>query len=388
VPTNLPPEAKAKWLKVMEARTTEEKIQALQEFISSVPKHKGTEKLLHWARRRLRELREELEEEKRRKQGRRGPVFFVKKDGAAQVVLLGEPDSGKTALFRALTGAAADESDVPFATKAPRPGMLFVSDIPLQLVDTPSVVFSGEEPEWAGKVYGLARNADALLLVVDLTKDATGQLASALQKLEERGILVRKPKARVELERASSGGLNVVLHGKLVGCSVEDVKNLLREYKIYHAIVKIYGEASLDDVEDAIFGSKVYKPAVVVASKLDAPAARERLEELLKTSPADIPVIPASAKTGEGLELIGKKIVELLDLIRVYTKQPKGEPSSKPLILRRGATVLDVAKSIHSDLASKFKYARVWGKSVKFPGERVGPNHALEDGDVVEIHAS
>ena len=96
--------------------------------------------------------------------------------------------------------------------------------------------------------------------------------------------------------------------------------------------------------------------------------------------------MPISAKTGENLLQLGSKLVELLELIRVYTKQPRGEIAKVPLVLRRGATVMDVAKSIHSRIAKNFKYARVWGKSVKFAGERVGPDHVVEDGDIVEIH--
>lgn len=57
VVTNLPAEAKAKFAKYMDAKTPEEKLRALEEFLSSVPKHKGTENLVRWARRRMAELR-------------------------------------------------------------------------------------------------------------------------------------------------------------------------------------------------------------------------------------------------------------------------------------------------------------------------------------------
>ncbi|MEM4004260.1 MAG: GTP-binding protein, partial [Desulfurococcaceae archaeon] len=79
MPTNLPAEAKAKWIKVMEARTIEDKIKALEDFLSSVPKHKGTERLREWATKRLAELREELEERKKKKAGARSS-FFIEKE--------------------------------------------------------------------------------------------------------------------------------------------------------------------------------------------------------------------------------------------------------------------------------------------------------------------
>lgn len=73
--TNLPAEAKTKWLRVMDAKTPEEKIKAIQDFLSSVPKHKGTENLVYWAKRRLSELREESEKQ-RRKSKAGGLSFF------------------------------------------------------------------------------------------------------------------------------------------------------------------------------------------------------------------------------------------------------------------------------------------------------------------------
>ncbi|MEM3973445.1 MAG: TGS domain-containing protein, partial [Ignisphaera sp.] len=98
-----------------------------------------------------------------------------------------------------------------------------------------------------------------------------------------------------------------------------------------------------------------------------------------------LPVIAVSAVRGFKKDVIGDEIFRLVDIIRIYTKPPNGEPSSKPLVLRKGATVLDVAKAIHKDFVKKFAYARVWGTSVKYPGQRVGLDHILHDKDVVEI---
>uniref|UniRef100_A0A7J3ZNB9 TGS domain-containing protein n=1 Tax=Fervidicoccus fontis TaxID=683846 RepID=A0A7J3ZNB9_9CREN len=388
MPTNLPPEARAKWIKVMEARSPEEKIRALQEFISAVPKHKGTEKLLYWARRRLRELREEIEDKKKKRSGSRGPTFFIEKEGAAQAVMVGEPNSGKTLLLSRLTNVRVEIVDYPFSTQAPKPGMLFVRDVPIQIVDTPSIVFSGEGPKWTSRVLGLARNADALMLVIDMSRNPVVQLKRALERLEEYGILLRKPKAHVGIERTSSGGINVIVNGKIVDGSIEDVKKMLRDYRIHHAIVRIFGEALLEDIEATVLGARSYKPSIIVANKMDLQEARENFYKLVETKEFNgLNMVPVSAKTGENLSQLGFKLVEVLELIRVYTKQPGGEVARTPLVLRRGATVMDVAKSIHSEIAKNFKYARVWGKSVRLDGERVGSEHVVEDGDIVEIHA-
>jgi len=86
------------------------------------------------------------------------------------------------------------------------------------------------------------------------------------------------------------------------------------------------------------------------------------------------------------LDDLRRELFVSLDIIRVYTKEPLEEPTKDPMIMKRGSTVLDVAKKLHSALSENFKYARVWGKSAKFPGQRVGEDHVLEDKDIVEIH--
>jgi ribosome-interacting GTPase 1 len=86
------------------------------------------------------------------------------------------------------------------------------------------------------------------------------------------------------------------------------------------------------------------------------------------------------------LDKLGPTLFDLLELIRVYTKKPHGDVADKPLVLKKGAKVRDVAKSIHSRMLEGFKYAKVWGPSAKYPGERVGLDHEVMDKDVVEIH--
>jgi ribosome-interacting GTPase 1 len=154
-------------------------------------------------------------------------------------------------------------------------------------------------------------------------------------------------------------------------------------------VVEVEGDVTLDDVESAIITSKVYKPAIVLVNKIDlVDEPGDVLKRLSNIIPGDVPIVPVSAERGLGLETVGRMVFEKLDLIRVYTKSPNKEPDPKPLVVRRGVTVIEVAEMVHARLAKNFKYARVWGKSVKYPGQRVGGDHVLEDGDVVEIHAS
>ncbi len=385
--TNLPAEARAKFAKYMEAKTLEEKIKALEEFISSVPKHKGTENLLYWAKKRLAELREELEERKRKKTGRGGPSFFIEKEGAAQVVLLGFTKAGKSALLRRLTGAKVEVSDYPYTTKTPVPGMLQYEDIQFQLVEAPSIIPEGGG--WNTRVIGLAKNADGLIIVLDVSQDPIDSFTRLSSYLKDHGLLISRPRGYVVIEKSRGiKGIQIISYGRLM-CTHEDIKKLLESYRIYNAVVKVYGEVELDDVEKALFEHTMYKPTMVLLNKIDLISRSELkyiVEKLRSLVPSEIPIMCVSALTGENLGYIGSTLFKILELIRVYTKPPTGKPSEKPLVLRRGATVLDVAKAIHSDLYEKFAYARIWGPSAKYPGQRVGANHVVEDGDIVEIN--
>ena len=388
MPANLPPEAKEKWLKVMEAKTLEEKIKALEEFISAVPKHKGTENLLYWARRRLRELREEQEERRRRRASGRGPTFFIEKEGAAQIVLLGLTNVGKSLLLRRLTNADVEVADYPYTTRRPVPGMLQFEDIQFQLIEAPALMpGAADGVAWGTKVLGLARNADGIIIVLDVANRPLHQLKIILEELRKAHIHVVKPRGRVVIEKGRGGsGIRVALSGRLIDCTVNDIMNLLKSYRIYNALVKVYGEVTIDDVEKAVFGNISYKPTIILVNKMDL-VERKIYEKIREIVPKTIPVLPVSAKTGEGLYVVGKTLFDVLEIIRVYTKQPNHEkPSKHPLILRKGATVYDVAKAIHSSFVENFKYAKIWGPSAKYPGERVGLDHEVMDKDIVEIH--
>jgi hypothetical protein len=382
MPTNLPAEAKAKWIKVMEAKTPEEKMKAIEEFLSAVPKHKGTERLREWATKRLAELREEIEE-RRRKRGSR-VSFFIEKEGDIQVVVAGPPNTGKSLLVNKLTGARTTVADYPFSTTYPVPGMLRYNDVYFQLIDTPPLT----RGVYLRKVVGLVRNADGVLLVLDATRDFISDLREVLDLLREEGVLLVKPRGRVVLDvyRTGKEGIRVTLMGRILDGTMEDVRKILEGYRIFNAHVKIYGEVTLDDVEQSIFESTVYKPLVVFINKIDAVKVDDLgVRELEKILPGS-PIVTGSALTGYGLNNIPPSLYSALEIIRIYTKAPNAPPSEKPLVLRKYATVRDVARSIHRDLLENFQYARVWGSSVNYPGERVGLDHVLSDGDIVEIH--
>ena len=98
------------------------------------------------------------------------------------------------------------------------------------------------------------------------------------------------------------------------------------------------------------------------------------------------PVVPISADKGTNLDVLRDAIFDNLDLMRTYMKPRGGETDyEEPLIIRRGATVRNVCDTIHREIKRKFRFAKVWGESAKFPGQNVGLDHILTDGDVITI---
>jgi small GTP-binding protein len=389
MPANLPPDARKKWAEVEATRNPKERLLRMQEFLSLVPKHKGTAKTCAFVKKQMAAIREELEEKKRKKTVKSAFKLFLEKEGAAQVALIGLTKAGKSSLLAAVTNAKVEISPNPYTTRELVPGTLAYKDIQFQMIEAPALMEgSAEGRGWGLKTLATARNADGVVLVLDLSQNPVEQLSLILNEMEKARILVSKPKSRVEVERRHMGaGLRIIVVGKLVDCTFKEVEQLLKRYRVSDGVVKISGEATLDDVEDAVFESTVYKPAVIVANKIDVKSAGANLKVLEAYVGNMLPVIAISCKTGQGLERLGDTLFETLDIIRIYTKEPNEKKfSEKPFILKKGATVYNLARSIHSDFSRKFSFAKVWAKRLTFSPRKVGSTFNLEDVDVVEIH--
>jgi ribosome-interacting GTPase 1 len=390
MPANLPAEAKQKYREASLARKPEEKIKKLEEFMSLFPKHKGTENLRAQVKRKISQLKQEIEDKKQKRTGvATGPKVFVEKEGDAQIVLLGPTNVGRSSLLSTLTNAKVAVLNYPYTTTEPTPGMFNYQDLQLQMVETPALMEgSSEGGAWGLQTLTSARNADGLVLMVDLSQNPVEQFSLISRELEKAKILTKKPKARIEIEKKHMGAkLKFIVLGRLVDCTVKDLARLLKSYGIRDATVKIRGEATLDDVEEAIFEGKVYRPAIILANKSDHPLAAERLEQLKKAVGDEMKVIAISCTTKAGVEELGAELFGMLDIIRIYTKEPnKKEASKRPFTIRKGSTVFDLAKRIHSDFYTQFSYAKVWSKRLRFSPQKVGGTFALEDGDIVELH--
>jgi len=389
LPANLTAEAKGLWNKASQAKTVEEKIHALQEFLSAVPKHKGNERLRAQVKRKIAILKLEATERKQRRAGGRGEGWFIQKQGAAQIVLIGQTNVGRSSLLSRLTNAKPTIASRKFTTTRPVPGIMNFEDLQFQLVEAPALVRGAADGEgWGLQTLGLARNADGIIIVVDLSEDPVNQLDIVLAELEGARISARRSDSNIFITSPKEGGgIRVMVSGHLLDCNIGDVQTLLTEYVLSNAVIRIVGEARLNDIEDALLeATTVFKPTIVAANKLDISGARKNLEALSQKA-ANLPVIPVSCTTGENIHQIGDAVFGALSIIRVYTKEPNEDVrTTEPFVISRGSTVGELAKRIHTELHENFRFARVWGSTAKFPGEKVGLEYVLGDRDTVEIH--
>ncbi len=391
MPANLTAEAQAKWQEAQLATNPREKLRAYQEFLSAIPKHKGNERLQAQIKTKIADLKEELALQRGKRAAGR-PGWTIEREGAAQVMVFGPTKAGRSSLLRSLTNAQVTVASYEYTTQRPVPGMLRYEDIQLQLVELPAPQLGRDaryqiEPE----ALDLIRSSDGLIIVVDMSANPTGQFRSVLESLERARISTQRPLSRVEIVREKgSGEIRIATSGHQKSCTPAQIRELLHSYGIRNALVRIYGDASADDVEDAIFENvMIYKPTVVIANKIDlVDVTQTRIELATEHAPA-LRCVFTSCLTAKGLSEVGEALFHGLGIIRVYTKEPnEPRPSKSPFVVRAGTTVGELARRIHTDLADRYRYSRIWGPTSKFAGERVGPEHELADQDIVEIHTA
>ncbi|MHA1220748.1 MAG: GTPase [Candidatus Heimdallarchaeota archaeon] len=386
--TNLSPEAKLAEQEYSEASTIEDKIVKLEIFISMIPKHKATEKMVARLRSRLTKHKTELDDRKRRlKSLSKGPTWVLPKEGDAQVSFVGLANAGKSHLIKVLTGANVKVTNYPFATEKPEPGVLDCDGAIIQLIDLPSIFPNIKtESKNGSKLFSQIRAADLIVFIVDLSKDPVEQMNILIEELYSGSIRVNKQKPSIEVKRTGSGGA-ILIGIEKVDATREEIMEIIHEQNLYNVSLKFNDTMSLSDLVEALDYSLVYAKGIIIANKGDASGSKEKFAKLKELFSSQFDLIPVSAKTGEGLDELTELIFRKLNLIRVRSKEPNGDIAPKPIVIESGATVADVTKIIHTRFFEHFKQAKIYGPSAKFEGQSVGLNHILKDGDVVEIFA-
>ncbi len=327
MPANLPPAYLEAEKRYREAKAPEDKVDALEEMLAVIPKHKGTDKLRADLRRRVSKFKDQAQ--KKKGTSKRKTAFSVEKEGAAQVVVIGPPNSGKSSLIAILTNASPEVANFPHTTQKPTPGMASYENIQFQLVDTPPITKDYLDPLMAD----LIRRADIVVILLDLYADALQQF--------------------------------------------EDTVHILQTLRIFPE-----GTPVTTDLTKPPFIKKM----LVTVNKMDKPEDEETLEIFIELADMNLPCLGMSTHTGKNLMTFIEKLFDLSEVIRVYTKVPGNEPDmKKPFVIPKESTLEDLACKIHKDFVKKLKHAKIWGTAVR-NGQMVQRDYVMQDGDVVEIH--
>ena len=327
MPANLPPHYLEAEKRYREAGAPDAKVKALEEMLAVVPKHKGTDKLRADLRRRL--SKHKYQSRKKKGTSKHKTAFSIEREGAAQIVVIGPPNTGKSSLIAHLTKASPEVAEFPHTTHKPTPGMAPYENIQFQIVDTPPITKNYVDPLMAD----LIRRADIVVILVDISGDPIGQ--------------------------------------------VEETVDILETFRIFPEGFPL---------PDTLIKVPFVKKVIVVVNKVDDEKDEEDFETFLELTAMKVPAIGISIEEGKHCrELLGM-LYEISHVIRVYTKSPGKEPDlEEPFVIPRESTLEDLADRIHKDFVVKLKYARIWGTSVR-DGQMVQRDYIMQDGDVVEMH--
>jgi len=325
MPANLPPTYYAAEERFREATSNEEKIRILEEMLGIMPKHKGTDHLQADLRAKISRLKKEGE--KKRVVSRFNP-YAVEREDCPQVMVVGPPNSGKSSLVNALTGALNEVADYPYTTAKPEPGIMRSDNFRFQLVDLPPVMSDTMEG-WMGD---LLRHADGIMLVLDVSREHTIERMENVFKAVDRA--------------------NLFIGGK--------------------------------ESEEPPLGT-MKQNSIVVLSKMDS--VNQEIYELVRSELEDrFTIIESSVVKGVDVKGFTHKLADAVKYMRIYTKIPgKKADLVEPYMVRQGITVIEMADVIHRDIAETFNYARIWGEKT-YDGQRVGKDHVLYDQDIIEVH--
>lgn len=341
MPANLSPGYKTAEAAFKRTSEPSERLELLRTMLRLLPKHKGTDHLQADIKTRIKELTEELAGP-RKGGARRGPPTSFHAEGAAQIAIIGPPNTGKSTLHARLTGSHAQTGEYPFTTQFPQPGMMPHDDMAFQLIDLPPI--SPEHPiPWIGNAL---QSADACLLVVDLCEAGCMERALAVRDM------LADRKVTFSPNWPSDDGSE---------------------------------QSPPTEFEDPFV---IRLPTLLVVNKADQVGdPQTEIEIFEELTDLHYPAMILSAKTGDGLDQLGPWLFAALGVVRVYTKLP-GKPADmdQPYTIREGGTVHDVAELVHRDIAESLKFARLWRPGT-FDGQHVGGEHVLLDGDVLELHS-
>lgn len=357
-----------------------ERIGDIEAEIGRTQKNKATEHHLGLLKAKLARYRAELLEPSG-KSGPKGEGFDVMKSGDARVALIGFPSVGKSTLLSSVTTTESVAASYEFTTLTCVPGVIKHEGAEIQLLDLPGIIEGAAQGKGRGRqVIAVARTADMVLMMLDATK---GEIQKELlnEELEAVGIRLNQKKPNIYFKLKKGGGCSINSMCTLTKLTEKLVQQILAEYKIHNAEVLFREDSSADELIDVIVGNRIYMPCLYAYNKID----QISIEEVDRLARLDHSVV-ISCGMKLNLDYLVSCLWDHLNLIKVFTKKRGFKPDLVDgIIMRNGATVEAVCHSIHRTMVDTFRYALVWGTSVKFNPQRVGPTHKMHHEDIIQV---
>ena len=358
----------------------DDKIKELEDRIANTKYNKRTQHAIGLYKAQLAKFKESREA--RSSSGGKGHGYQVRKTGDGTVILLGFPSVGKSTLLNSLTDAKSEVAAYEFTTLDVVPGIMKYKHADIQICDMPGIVKGAASGRGRGKeVLATLHSADLIILLVDVNSPAHMKVIE--KEIYDFRVRINQKKPDVKIKKTAKDGIRIGKTVKLSSLDNETMIDILKTFRINNADVVVRDNINDDQFIDIIEGNKIYVPAVLIFNKIDM-ISKEKLVKLKKKYSPDLCI---SAAKAEHIWELKELIFEKLDLIRVYLKEPSKDPDMEvPLIVHRNCTIRDVCDKLHRDFVKKFKFARVWGPSARFGGQKLMLKHVLKDDDVLELH--
>lgn len=351
-------------------------IKRIENEIRDTPYHKGTEHHIGLLRAKLSRLKDELYQKV--ETGGGGGGYAVKKHGDATVGLVGPPSVGKSSLINKLCNTSSKVGGYDFTTTRVIPGMMNLNGARIQFFDLPGLIKEGFLGKGGGRqVLAAARTVDLFLLIADQTR--LDEFLIINQELYQAGFRLNQKPPQISIKKTSKGGVKVFGSTSLPFQTIKEIAQELGLKNAEIAFQESIGDARL--LIDALSKNRTYLSALTVVNKIDLLSDKEKEEIKKQLNPIFI-----SVEKNEGIEKLKDEIWEKLLLIRVYLKKrEKQEAEKDPLILPVGSSIKDLIRAVNSEWLEIVTSVLIWGKKVKYPGQRVSLNYQLIDGDIVYL---
>lgn len=358
----------------------EEQIKEIEDELARTQYNKKTQHHIGKLKAKLARLKDEME--LRRSKGPKTAGYAVRKSGNATIALVGFPSVGKSTLLNKITNAQSEVAAYLFTTLTVIPGMMEYKGAKIQVLDLPGLIKDASKGKGRGReILSVVRSADLIILMIDVFETNIHVLVEELRTANLR--LNQRP-PDIVIAKKNRGGITVNFTTKQSTLDEDLVRKMMNEYGHINADIVIREDIVEDQLIDYISGNRLYVPAIAVINKTDL-VTKDYLRHIEKRL-SGWKVVPISAEKNVGLNALKEEIHDALKFIRIYMK-PQGKEADlvEPLVIKDSSDIGMVCDAIHRDLRKSFRYAQIWGKSARFPGQMVGLDHRVKDQDIITI---